>query len=54
VAKTVSSTAADRGEAYLQKQKAKKRAAANAESVARGAELARNRAKASKSRRIES
>ncbi len=52
-AKAVGSTAAERGESYLQKQKSKKRAAANAESVARGAELARNRAKASKSRRIE-
>ena len=54
VSKTIGSTAAARGEAYLQKQKAKKRATANAESIARGAELARNRAKASKSRRIES
>jgi hypothetical protein len=53
VSKTLGSNAADRGEAYLQKQKSKKRAAANAESVARGAELARNRAKSSKSRRIE-
>jgi len=52
-AKAVGSTAAERGESYVQKQKSKKRAAANAESVARGAELARNRAKASKSRRIE-
>jgi hypothetical protein len=49
----LTSTAASRGEAYVQKQRAKKRAVANAESVARGAELARNRAKASKSRRIE-
>jgi hypothetical protein len=53
VSKTVTSTAAGRGEAFVQKQKSKKRAAANADSVARGAELARNRAKASKSRRIE-
>lgn len=43
-----------RSEAAAQKQRAKKRAAANAESVARGAELARTRAKASKSRRTES
>jgi hypothetical protein len=50
----LTSNAATRGEAYVQKQRAKKRAAANADSVARGAELARNRAKASKSRRIES
>jgi hypothetical protein len=54
VGKAVTSTAASRGEAYVQKQRAKKRAAANAESIARGAELARTRAKASKSRRIES
>jgi hypothetical protein len=48
----LTSSAADRGEAYLQKQRSKKRsAAANAEAIARGAELARNRAKASKSRR---
>jgi hypothetical protein len=47
----LTSTAADRGEAYLQKQRSKKRSTANAEAVARGAELARNRAKASKSRR---
>jgi hypothetical protein len=51
---TLTSTAVARGDAYLQKQRAKKRAAANAESVARGAELARNRAKASKSRKLES
>ncbi|HKC29485.1 MAG TPA: hypothetical protein VKB75_15835, partial [Jatrophihabitans sp.] len=50
----LNSSATTRGEAYIQKQRAKKRASANAESVARGAELARNRAKASKSRRIES
>jgi hypothetical protein len=50
----VKSSAATRGEAYVQKQRSKKRAAANAESIAHGAELARNRAKASKSRRIES
>lgn len=49
----IRSNAADRGEAYVEKQRAKKRAAANAEAVAKGAELARNRAKASKSRRIE-
>ena len=47
----LTSSAADRGEAYIQKQRAKKRSAANAEAVARGAELARSRAKASKSRR---
>lgn len=47
----LTSNAATRGEAYLERQRAKKRAAANAESVARGAELARSRAKASKSRR---
>jgi hypothetical protein len=47
------SSAADGGEAHVQKQRAKKRAAASRESVARGAELARSRAKASKSRRIE-
>lgn len=45
------SSAADRGEAYIQKQRAKKRSTANAEAIARGAELARSRAKASKSRR---
>jgi hypothetical protein len=50
----LNSSASTRGDAYVQRQRAKKRAAANAESVARGAELARNRAKASKSRRIES
>ena len=49
----LTSTAATRGEAYVERQRAKKRAAANAESVARGAELARSRAKASKSRRVE-
>jgi hypothetical protein len=47
------SSAATRGEAYVERQRSKKRAAANQESVARGAELARSRAKASKSRRIE-
>lgn len=47
----LTSTAADRGERYVQKQRAKQRSAANAEAVAKGAELARNRAKASKSRR---
>lgn len=48
----LTSSAADRGEAYIQKQRAKKRSAsANAEAIARGAELARSRAKASKSRR---
>jgi hypothetical protein len=47
------SNAATRGEAYVQRQRAKKRAADNRESVARGAELARQRAKASKSRRVE-
>ena len=53
VGKTLASNAETRGEAYVQKQRAKKRAAANAESIARGAELARNRAKASKSRKLE-
>jgi hypothetical protein len=49
---TLTTSAADRGEAYLQKQRSKKRsAAANAEAIHRGAELARSRAKASKSRR---
>lgn len=43
------SNAATRGEAYVQKQRAKKRT--GAEGVAKGAELARSRAKASKSRR---
>jgi hypothetical protein len=47
----LTASAADRGEAYVQKQRAKKRSAANSEAVARGAELARQRAKASKSRR---
>jgi hypothetical protein len=54
VGKTLTSNAASRGEAYVQKQRSKNRAAANAESIARGAELARNRAKASKSRKLES
>jgi hypothetical protein len=49
----LTSSAASRGEAYVERQRAKKRATANAESIARGAELARSRAKASKSRRIE-
>jgi hypothetical protein len=49
----LTSNAASRGEAYVERQRSKKRAAANAESVARGAELARSRAKASKSRRVE-
>lgn len=49
----LTSSAASRGEAYVEKQRAKKRAAANRDSIARGAELARSRAKASKSRRIE-
>ena len=49
----LTSNAADRGESYVQKQRAKKRAAANRESIQHGAELARSRAKASKSRRIE-
>lgn len=48
---SLTSSAADRGEEYVQKQRAKKRAAANSDAVARGAELARQRAKASKSRR---
>jgi hypothetical protein len=48
----LTSNAADRGEAYIQKQRGKKRTGANAEAIARGAELARSRAKAaSKSRR---
>jgi hypothetical protein len=47
----IKSSAVTRGEAFVQKQRAKKRAANNAEAVARGAELARSRAKASKSRR---
>lgn len=48
----LTSSAADRGEAYIEKQRAKKRSAAvRAEATARGAELARSRAKASKSRR---
>jgi hypothetical protein len=46
----LTSSAADRGEKYVQKQRAKKRST-NADAVARGAELARQRAKASKSRR---
>jgi hypothetical protein len=50
----LTSNAASRGAAYVEKQRAKKRATSNAESVARGAELARSRAKAaSKSRRVE-
>jgi hypothetical protein len=52
-ASPLKSNAASRGEAYVERQRSKKRAAANADSVARGAELARSRAKASKSRRIE-
>ena len=48
----LTSSAADRGEAYIEKQRSKKRTTANAEAIARGAELARSRAKAaSKSRR---
>ena len=48
----LTTNAADRGEAYLEKRRSKKRsAAANAEAIHRGAELARSRAKASKSRR---
>lgn len=49
----LTSSAATRGEAYVERQRSKKRATANQESIARGAELARSRAKASKSRRIE-
>jgi hypothetical protein len=49
----LTSNAATRGEAYLERQRAKKRATANADSIARGAELARSRAKASKSRRTD-
>jgi hypothetical protein len=49
----LTSNAAERGEAYVERQRSKKRASANADSVARGAELARSRAKASKSRRVE-
>jgi hypothetical protein len=45
----LSSTAASRGEKYVERQRSKKRA--NAESAARGAELARSRAKSSRSRR---
>jgi hypothetical protein len=52
-ASPLKSNAASRGEAYVERQRSKKRAAANADSVARGAELARSRAKASKSRRID-
>jgi hypothetical protein len=48
----LTSSAADRGEAYIEKQRSKKRSNTNAEAIARGAELARSRAKAaSKSRR---
>jgi hypothetical protein len=48
----LTSSAADRGQAYIEKQRAKKRTdAAKAQATARGAELARSRAKASKSRR---
>lgn len=47
----LTSSAASRGEKYVDRQRSKKRA--NAEAVARGAELARSRAKASKSRRSE-
>jgi hypothetical protein len=47
----LTSSAATRGEKYVERQRAKKRV--NAEAVARGAELARSRAKASKSRRTE-
>jgi hypothetical protein len=49
----LTSSAASRGEAYVERQRSKKRASANQESIARGADLARSRAKASKSRRIE-
>jgi hypothetical protein len=47
----LTSSAIDRGEAYIEKRHSKRRAATNAEAVAKGAQLARNRAKASKSRR---
>jgi hypothetical protein len=47
----LTTSAADRGEAYVEKQRSKKRSTANSDAVARGAELARQRAKASKSRR---
>jgi hypothetical protein len=48
----LTSSAADRGQAYVEKQRSKKRTTANSDAVARGAELARQRAKAaSKSRR---
>jgi hypothetical protein len=48
----LTTSAVDRGEAYVEKKRSKKRsAAANAEAIHRGAELARSRAKASKSRR---
>jgi hypothetical protein len=49
----LTSSAATRGEAHVERARAKNRAAANAESIALGAELARKRAKASKSRRTE-
>jgi hypothetical protein len=49
----LTSSAATRGQAHVERAQAKKRASANAESIALGAELARKRAKASKSRRTE-
>jgi hypothetical protein len=52
-AAALTSSAADRGEAHVERSRAKNRAAANAESIALGAELARKRAKASKSRRTD-
>jgi hypothetical protein len=52
-AAALKSSAASRGETYVRKQRSKTRATANAESIARGAQLARSRAKASKSRRID-
>jgi hypothetical protein len=49
----LASSAATRGQARADRARAKNRAAANAESIALGAELARKRAKASKSRRTD-
>jgi hypothetical protein len=47
----LTSSAASRGDKYVDRQRSKKRANTNADAIARGAELARSRAKASKSRR---
>jgi hypothetical protein len=49
----LTSSAATRGQARADRARAKNRAAANAEAIALGAELARKRAKASKSRRTD-